>query len=625
MIKKLVSLYRQAFIKKFKGRKNCLKPLVFMDDSVLESRQMLTLAVSEFPLQPIENGSRYIRNLTSDKTNNLWFMESITIMDSEYGDTFTKIGKLSSAGQLTEFPIPFTEDHNFQESFVAAPDGNIWFIDSPDYFSDSSSISSIVRFSHDGVVTKFKLPTGSSASSLIVGPHLNIWFSVSDAANQDNSGNNAGKIGRITPEGQIKIFQIPNSIAINGIAKGVDGRIWFTSDKQKPDGSEVRHMIGTITTGGHVEQRLLDRTYLSTGSIAVGPDGTVYFQESKSTKPDRYDFSDGIGRISPGGAISTIATIGTYGLKLGPDGNLWSTGSFDMGFGPTYVNRTTPSGNTSNFSSIGSRSFAFMGKGPSGSLWFVKSGNENVICKVSDLYQLTGALETRGHSVHDYSGGWNDWRQFDNTSIQSHPRFVGIAHPGKTVSLYAQAVGGGASVFLGATKASRINGQWAIRSKPELKDGSYVMRASESGSGQAPALLSPFSDDSYAGYSDSPETMTLKVDTKAPKLTGVKLDFAHRQFKLIVNAGEDWLLQSPIDGNIRLTRPGQIKPISISEHYAYDPSAIPEPVSSTKILTYDFIDKKPMPKGGYRLQVMKSAMTDPSGNPLAKGIRIRLR
>lgn len=625
MIKKLVSLYRQAFIKKFKGRRNCLKPLFFMDDSVLESRQMLALTVSEFPLQPIENGSRYIRNLTSDKAGNLWFMESITIMDSEYGDTIKKIGKLNSAGQFTEFPIPFTEDHNFQESFVAAPDGNIWFIDSPDYFSDSSSISSIVRFSHDGVVTKFKLPTGSSPSSLIVGPDRNLWFSVSDAATYDNTGNNAGKIGRITLEGKIKIFQIPNTIAIHGIAKGLDGRIWFTAEKQKPDFSEVRYSIGTITTGGRVEQRLLDRSYLSAGSIAVGSDGTVYFQEAKSKKPDQYDYSEGIGRISRGGAISTIAAIGTNGLKFGPDGNLWSTGSFDMGFGPTYLNRTTPSGNTSNFSSIGSRSFAFMGKGTGGSLWFVKSGHEDVICKVSDLYDLTGALETRGHSVLGSSGGSNDWRQFGNTSIQSHPRFAGIAHPGKTVSLYAQPVGGGASVFLGATKASRINGQWAIRSKPELKDGSYVMRASESGSGQAPALLSPFSDDSYAGYTDSPETMTLKVDTKPPELTGVKLDFAHRQFKLIVNAGEGWLMQSPIDGNIRLTRPGQNKPISISEHYDDNPNAIPEPVSSTKILTYDFIDKKPMPRGGYRLRIMRSAMTDEVGNPLAKSISIRLR
>ncbi len=624
MIKAFLSICKQVFINTFKGHRNGLNPQLTIEDSVLKLRNLLSLTVSDFPLQPIENGYRDIGKLTSDKAGHLWFLESITIMDSDSSQSFPKIGELSPTGQLTEFPIPGNENSVFN-SIMAAPDGNIWFTSSPDYFTDSSSISTIDKLTHDGVVTEYQIPAGISAQSLIVGPDRNIWFSVIDATNADTSGINSGKIGRITPEGRIKIFNVSNAISINGIAKGVDGRIWFTADNQKPNASETRYAIGTITTGGHVEQRLLDKTYSYASSIAVGTDGSVYFQESKTSIPDQYDWVNGIGRIRPGGAISTIETMGNDGLTMGPDGNLWTKGSTDMGFGPAFLNRTTPSGIVTVFPDLGSDSIISMGKGNNGSLWFASSYDPVVIKRVSGLYNLTGALDTRGLPNYSYTSSSIDWPRFDNTSIQPHPRFAGIAHPGATVTLYAQPVGGTTSIFLGHTKTSRINGQWAIRSKPKLQDGSYLIMATESGSGQLPTLLSPFSDDFYAAFTDGPAPMPLLLDSKPPELTGVKLNYANRQFKVMVDAGESGLMQSPPDGTLRLMRPGQTKPIPISEHYSYDPNAIPEPASPITTITYDFIDKKPMPNGGYSLQIRKSALTDTAGNQLAKAFRINLR
>jgi virginiamycin B lyase len=100
---------------------------------------------------------------------NLWF--------TEYGSS--KIGRMTTAGTITEFPIPTASS---QPSWIApSPDGNLWFIE--------ETGNKIGRMTTAGVITEFTLPTANSGPEGITsGPDGNLWFAEIDR----------NKIGRIT-------------------------------------------------------------------------------------------------------------------------------------------------------------------------------------------------------------------------------------------------------------------------------------------------------------------------------------------------------------------------------------------------------------------------------------------
>ena len=81
---------------------------------------------------------------------------------------------------------------------------------------------------------EFPLPTAAAGPRAIVaGPDGNLWFTESDA----------GKIGRITPDGSVVEYPLPSAAAEPWrIAAGPDGALWFTN---RNSGS-----IGRVTTTG---------------------------------------------------------------------------------------------------------------------------------------------------------------------------------------------------------------------------------------------------------------------------------------------------------------------------------------------------------------------------------------
>jgi virginiamycin B lyase len=73
-----------------------------------------------------------------------------------------------------------------------------------------------------GVYTNFPTPTGESFPwEISAGPDGNLWF----------TENFVSKIGRITLDGVITEFPIPNAgggTQVFGITRGPDGYMWFT-------------------------------------------------------------------------------------------------------------------------------------------------------------------------------------------------------------------------------------------------------------------------------------------------------------------------------------------------------------------------------------------------------------
>jgi len=75
-----------------------------------------------------------------------------------------------------------------------------------------------------GEVTEFDIPTPrSGAIGIAAGPDGNIWFC-------ENKG---GKIGRLTPGGEITEYPIAEGSEPISIIAGPDGNMWFTDLKDR--------------------------------------------------------------------------------------------------------------------------------------------------------------------------------------------------------------------------------------------------------------------------------------------------------------------------------------------------------------------------------------------------------
>src|SRR5438552_197610 len=132
------------------------------------SASLLAQGVNEYPLPgaalpqavaagPAGSGPQRI---VSGPDGNLWF--------TEHGKN--KIGRLTTGGSFTEFPIP--TPNVFPEGIAAGPDGNLWF--------SENAGNRIGRVTTAGAVTEFLLPVPARVFQIAAGPDGNLWFTEYD-------------------------------------------------------------------------------------------------------------------------------------------------------------------------------------------------------------------------------------------------------------------------------------------------------------------------------------------------------------------------------------------------------------------------------------------------------------
>lgn len=255
--------------------------------------------ITEFPLLLSPGVNRHPLGITNGPDGALWFITDCC--DPAPGNN-GKVGRITTAGAITLFSV--------QPGTAPAPgittglDGNLWYS-----ASASPSDGRIQRMSPTGVVNgDFPIPTPfSDPSRLVVGPDGNIWFTEQGAVGANGSRQptspSPGKIGRISPNGQIAEFTTPGqnfpSRVSNpaGITVGADGNLWFTEYSYLTVDTMVQHggnMIGRITTSGQITEYPIPTQFSRADGIAAGPagDGGVYFTQS----PANFAFG-AIGRI----------------------------------------------------------------------------------------------------------------------------------------------------------------------------------------------------------------------------------------------------------------------------------------------------------------------------------------
>ena len=265
------------------------------------------------------------------------------------GGSLALAGASASAdtlGAVTELSAGITEGSGLG-AITASPDGNLWF-------TEEFGNGRIGRITPAGEVTEFPTPTHESVpQGITAGPDGNLWFT-------EFQGN---RIGRITPTGEITEFStgISEGSGPNGIVAGPDGNLWFTEQQ--------RGQIGRITPTGEITEFSKGITPESgpTG-ITAGPDGNLWFTEEFG--------NGGIGRITPAGVVTEFSTGITpgsrpYEIAAGPDGNLWFTEESGARIG-----RITRTGEVTEFGITEGSRPAGIAAGPDGNLWFTEfNGN----------------------------------------------------------------------------------------------------------------------------------------------------------------------------------------------------------------------------------------------------------
>ena len=125
-------------------------------------------------------------NLAVGSDGNVWFLEST----GDVHDQVFSIGRITTAGQITEFLIPAFHGNRAQaHQLTAAPDGNLWFTSTTLTSTGTQSNGFIGRITTAGAITEFGTPTTvSDPGAIAVGSDSNVWFTETTAHN----------IGRIT-------------------------------------------------------------------------------------------------------------------------------------------------------------------------------------------------------------------------------------------------------------------------------------------------------------------------------------------------------------------------------------------------------------------------------------------
>jgi virginiamycin B lyase len=120
------------------------------------------------------------------------------------------IGAISTAGTITEYPIPSGRASNF---ITAGPDGNLWFTE--------NYANYVAKITTSGTVTEYAVPTLFAGPWMIAaGKDGALWFTESGGT---------GQIGRVTTTGTVTEYPISNLTGNPALLAGSDGNLWAAS------------------------------------------------------------------------------------------------------------------------------------------------------------------------------------------------------------------------------------------------------------------------------------------------------------------------------------------------------------------------------------------------------------
>ncbi len=407
-----------------KSKRNRLFWMGASESPRLEPRTLMTLTVTNFPIPLVEIVKP--DGITTGSDGNLWFTENAS----------GQIGRMTPAGVVTSFALPEVPPPAGPPTGTAAttpnptaiaagPDGALWFTGIP---------GEIGRITTAGAVTEFPLPavppppgsnsgtasTLATATAIVAGPDGALWFT-----------GVPGEIGRISTAGVVTEFAVPEIpppagsspgtaatlATLTAITAGPDGALWFTG---------VPGEVGKITTAGVVTEFAVPAIPPPAGStpgtaptpatpddITAGPDGALWFTGVPGE----------VGKITTAGVVTEYATPNfnppSNGLvttiTMGPDGNLWLTGQ-------TAIGRISPAGTFTAFNVPGNfNTIAGLTSGPNGNLWFTEQEDGKTAGEQPAVGEITPAGVTKLYALQEKTINPNLGMPADPTVITTGP------------------------------------------------------------------------------------------------------------------------------------------------------------------------------------------------------------
>jgi len=139
--------------------------------------------ITEFPLP---SANTLPSSITAGSDGNLWFTEIGT------NNGPSKIGVITPQGKIREFTL----SHSVLGSITRGPDGNLWFTEFQ-YNETGTTAGKIGRISTAGKISDFPLPTASNSPiSITFGTDHTLWFIEVEVTPTNPNGKN-GKIGHL--------------------------------------------------------------------------------------------------------------------------------------------------------------------------------------------------------------------------------------------------------------------------------------------------------------------------------------------------------------------------------------------------------------------------------------------
>jgi streptogramin lyase len=279
------------------------------------------------------------RRITSGPDGNLWFTTQSNT-----------IGRMTTAGVLTEFPVPTPAAG--LGAITAGPDGNVWFVET----------GKVGRITPTGVITEFSARPG--IHDITTGADGYLWY-ITDIS----------EYGRISPSGAIEFIGGFGGYgwADGAIASGLNGDLWFTKPGacigvMSCTADEAKPKIFRRGASGGVGRFTL--FIVGPTRITKGPDGNMWFTTNGVLWGPPF-----IGRITPAGVITEFVGISSRALAItaGPDGNLWFTMK-----GRNRIGRITTSGVITEFVVPGAHDTEEIALGSDGNLWLTDPEGQKI-------------------------------------------------------------------------------------------------------------------------------------------------------------------------------------------------------------------------------------------------------
>jgi virginiamycin B lyase len=181
---------------------------------------------------------------------NLWFAQ----LREPTGQN--AIGKVTTGGTFTDFPLTSTPYFQTVSNIVSGPDGNLWFTENCE-----GNLGSITTA---GTITEYPAAGASGTVGITVGPDGLLWYT-----------NGFNDYGWMTTGGTAAFGQAGlTGGSPRSITTGPDGAIWFVEAGADGMGN---YYIGRVNPSDDSQTEISLGKTAPTGPIIAGPDGALWF------------------------------------------------------------------------------------------------------------------------------------------------------------------------------------------------------------------------------------------------------------------------------------------------------------------------------------------------------------